>query len=85
MLGWREVPHDLSHCGAGARAVLPELAQLFVAGLAGEAGLDLDRRAFCLRKRAEHEADCYFASLSAATIVYKGMLTAPQLEPSTPT
>ncbi|MGH3405663.1 MAG: glutamate synthase large subunit, partial [Streptosporangiaceae bacterium] len=80
ILGWRAVPHDLGHCGAGARAVLPELAQLFVAGLAGEAGLDLDRRAFCLRKRAEHEADCYFASLSAATIVYKGMLTATQLE-----
>jgi glutamate synthase (NADPH/NADH) large chain len=80
VLGWRSVPHDLSHCGAGARAAAPELAQLFVAGPAGESGLDLDRRAFCLRKRAEHEADCYFASLSAATIVYKGMLTALQLE-----
>ncbi len=83
VLGWRAVPHDLRHCGAGARTVLPELTQLFVAGLAGESGLDLDRRAFCLRKRAEHElsrADCYFASLSSATIVYKGMLTALQLE-----
>ncbi|MBO0809486.1 MAG: glutamate synthase subunit alpha, partial [Actinobacteria bacterium] len=45
-----------------------------------ESGLALDRRAFCLRKRAEHEAGVYFASLSARTIVYKGMLTAPQLE-----
>ena len=80
VLGWREVPHDVRHCGAGARAALPQLAQLFVAGPAGEAGLKLDRRAFCLRKRAEHEAGCYFASLSAATIVYKGMLTALQLE-----
>ncbi|HEX3493294.1 MAG TPA: glutamate synthase subunit alpha, partial [Streptosporangiaceae bacterium] len=80
VLGWRSVPYDLSHCGAGARAAAPELAQLFVAGSAGESGLDLDRRAFCLRKRAEHEADCYFASLSCATIVYKGMLTALQLE-----
>ena len=43
-------------------------------------GLDLDRRAFCLRKRAEHEAGMYLASLSSATIVYKGMLTALQLE-----
>ncbi len=60
------------------------MAQLFVAGLAGETGLALDRRAFCLRKRAEHEADCYFVSLSAATIVYKGMLAAPQLEPFFP-
>ena len=40
---------------------------------------DLDRRAFCLRRRAEHEAGIYLASLSSATIVYKGMLTAPQL------
>ena len=47
-------------------------------------GIDLDRRAFCLRKRAEHEAGVYFASLSARTITYKGMLTAPQLEPFYP-
>ena len=46
----------------------------------GERGLALDRRAFCLRKRAEHEAGAYFVSLSSATIVYKGMLTALQLE-----
>jgi glutamate synthase (NADPH/NADH) large chain len=54
------------------------------AGLAGagapESGLALDRRAFCFRKRLEHEAGLYLASLSCATIVYKGMLTALQLE-----
>ena len=33
-----------------------------------------------LRKRAEHEVDeCYFASLSARTVTYKGMLTSHQL------
>ena len=42
--------------------------------------MDLNRRAYCLRKRVEHESDLYLASLSATTIVYKGMLTAPQLE-----
>ncbi|MGE5136492.1 MAG: hypothetical protein ACM32E_26805, partial [Gemmatimonadota bacterium] len=31
VLGWREVPHELTACGSGARAVLPHLAQLFVA------------------------------------------------------
>ena len=40
--------------------------------------------AFCLRKRAEHEAGVYFASLSSRTIVYKGMLSAPQVEPFFP-
>ncbi|HEX7267969.1 MAG TPA: glutamate synthase central domain-containing protein, partial [Streptosporangiaceae bacterium] len=85
VLGWREVPHDRSFCGRGSLAVLPRLAQLFVATpTATEDGLTLDRRAFCLRKRAEHEAGIYFASLSARTIVYKGMLTALQLEPFFP-
>jgi glutamate synthase (NADPH) large chain len=105
VLGWRDVPHRPEHCGDGARATLPHLAQLFTGpagpgcGMTGQdaraggqrdarAGdepggdrrLELDRRAFCLRKRAEHEAGVYIASLSPATIVYKGMLAAPQLE-----
>jgi glutamate synthase (NADPH/NADH) large chain len=84
VLGWRDVPHDPSACGAAARAVLPALRQIFAASRTGERGLALDRRAFCLRKRAEHEAGCYIASLSSATIVYKGMLTASQLAPFFP-
>jgi glutamate synthase (NADPH/NADH) large chain len=40
----------------------------------------LERLAFVVRKRAEHAADVYFPSLSARTIVYKGMLTEPQVE-----
>ncbi len=85
VLGWREVPHDPSFCGRASLEVLPRLAQLFVAALAAaESGLALDRRAFCLRKRTEHEAGLYFASLSSRTIVYKGMLTALQLEPFFP-
>jgi glutamate synthase (NADPH/NADH) large chain len=89
VLGWRDVPHDEAACGAGALEVLPHLAQLFIAGEAGESGLVLDRMAFCLRKRAEHEAGgreggVYFASLSSRTIVYKGMLSAPQVGPFFP-
>jgi glutamate synthase (NADPH) large chain len=84
VLGWRAVPYDVEACGAGARAVLPELVQLFVAGAGGESGPELERMAFCLRKRAEHEGGVYFASLSARTIVYKGMLSAVQLEPFFP-
>ncbi|RJL24708.1 glutamate synthase large subunit [Bailinhaonella thermotolerans] len=84
VLGWRDVPHDAAHCGPSARAVMPSFRQLFVSSPGGESGLDLDRLAFVLRKRAEHEADCYFPSLSSRTIVYKGMLTTPQLEPFFP-
>ena len=84
VLGWREVPFDITACGDGARAVLPDVLQMFVAGAEGQQGLELERMAFCLRKRAEHEAGAYFSSLSARTIVYKGMLSAPQVEPFFP-
>jgi glutamate synthase (NADPH/NADH) large chain len=84
ILGWREVPFDITACGDGARAVLPDVLQLFVAGAHGERGMELERMVFCLRKRAEHEAGAYFASLSARTIVYKGMLSAVQLQPFYP-
>ena len=84
ILGWREVPFDITACGDGARAVLPDVLQMFVAGAEGQRGMELERMAFCLRKRAEHEAGVYFASLSARTIVYKGMLSAPQLGPFFP-
>ena len=65
-------------------ASCPRFRQLFVAGAAGETGLDLERRTFCLRKRAEHATDVYFPSLSPRTIVYKGMLAEPQVEPFYP-
>ena len=84
VLGWRDVPVNDTACGAGAREALPHLAQVFVAGEAGETGLTLDRMAFCLRKRAEHGLAVYFASLSSRTIVYKGMLSAPQVGPFFP-
>src|SRR5215469_9366523 len=84
VLGWREVPHDVSFCGTQARATLPRLVQLVVAGAKAESGLALERMAYCLRKRADHELSLYLASLSSRTIVYKGMLTALQLEPFFP-
>ncbi|MFF2325987.1 MULTISPECIES: glutamate synthase large subunit [unclassified Streptomyces] len=81
--GWREVPVTPDILGKGARATMPEFRQLFVSD--GEStGIALDRKAFVLRKRAEREAGVYFPSLSARTIVYKGMLTTGQLEPFFP-
>ncbi|MCA1187104.1 glutamate synthase large subunit [Saccharopolyspora sp. 6T] len=86
VLGWREVPIAPEAAGVGTTALecMPHFATLLVEGSAGQAGLELDRLAFCLRKRAEREsaregAELYFASLSARTFVYKGMLTTEQL------
>ncbi|ARE76965.1 glutamate synthase large subunit [Streptomyces sp. Sge12] len=82
VLGWREVPVTPDLLGNGARATMPAFSQLFVSN--GNTGIELDRKAFVLRKRAEREAGVYFPSLSARTIVYKGMLTTGQLEPFFP-
>ncbi|MGK5628323.1 glutamate synthase large subunit [Streptomyces sp. URMC 123] len=83
VLGWRDVPVAPELLGNGARATMPAFRQLFVAD-GRSSGLALDRKAFVLRKRAEREAGVYFPSLSARTIVYKGMLTTGQLEPFFP-
>ncbi|MFD4757517.1 glutamate synthase large subunit [Streptomyces sp. NPDC058439] len=83
VLGWRQVPVTPDILGNGARATMPEFRQLFVAD-GTSTGIALDRKAFVLRKRAEREAGVYFPSLSARTIVYKGMLTTGQLEPFFP-
>ncbi|MFE6762684.1 glutamate synthase large subunit [Streptomyces sp. NPDC057689] len=83
VLGWREVPVTPDILGNGARATMPEFRQLFVSD-SESTGIALDRKAFVLRKRAEREAGVYFPSLSARTIVYKGMLTTGQLEPFFP-
>ena len=85
VLGWRGVPVVPELLGASARAAMPVLRQLFArpadhAAPAGGDPMALERMAFCLRKRIEHETDAYFPSLSSRTLVYKGMLTAPQLE-----
>ncbi|MFD0705231.1 glutamate synthase large subunit [Alloscardovia venturai] len=42
-------------------------------------GLALDRVAYRIRKRVEHEVGVYFASLSTRMMTYKGMLTTSQL------
>ncbi|WP_370892923.1 glutamate synthase large subunit [Janibacter sp. GXQ6167] len=85
VLGWREVPVNRDIVGQMARDCMPYFWQLFIASPdRALSGLDLDRQAYTVRKRAEHESDVYFASLSARTLVYKGMLTTAQLEPFYP-
>ena len=85
VLGWREVPVAADLVGATARGTMPRFRHLFVASRHRVRDqMVLERMAFCLRKRAEREAEVYFASLSSRTLVYKGMLTTGQLEPFFP-
>jgi glutamate synthase (NADPH/NADH) large chain len=85
LLGWRELPVVPELAGPSARAMMPRFRQLFVAPNDPRVtGIALERLAFRARKRIEREAEVYVASLSPRTIVYKGMLTAPQLEPFFP-
>ena len=83
VLGWRDLPINPSCLGRTALAAMPTFKQLFVSDPGGATGIDLDRKAFVARKRSRRELegdlDTYFASLSSRTIVYKGMLTTPQL------
>ncbi|MCA0331299.1 MAG: glutamate synthase large subunit [Actinobacteria bacterium] len=79
VVAWRDLPFDPDGVGATARSVMPRLRQLFVKSSSNTLGLALERQVFALRKRAEHEADVYFPSLSIRTIVYKGMLTTAQV------
>jgi glutamate synthase (NADPH/NADH) large chain len=82
-LGWRVVPSNPDCLGASARAVMPAIQQFFLDDPAGAEGIDLDRKIFVARKRIERELvgdmRTYFSSLSARTLVYKGMFTTPEL------
>jgi glutamate synthase (NADPH/NADH) large chain len=81
VVGWRDVPVNPELLGETARSVMPSFAQIFVTGAGTKiTGMALERLAFVLRKRAEHETDVYFPSLSSRTLAYKGMLTTDQLD-----
>ena len=77
--GFRQVPTDPTACGSEALKTLPAILQVFV-----NAGGDIDeatfnRKLYLARRRAEKalEADdpmFYVPSLSASTVVYKGMV-----------
>ncbi len=86
ILGWREVPADEQAIGRTARECAPHIAQCFFAMRSeGDAG---ERELYVLRRVMEKRVAAalptlrdrfYVASLSARTIVYKGLLMAPQL------
>ena len=100
LLGWRDVPTDNRLLGESAVATQPVFQQLFigssfpVADRASE--LKFERKLYVIRKRIENAVDrlslknalsrrfFFIVSLSAKTLIYKGMLTARQLVPMFP-
>jgi glutamate synthase domain-containing protein 2/glutamate synthase domain-containing protein 1/glutamate synthase domain-containing protein 3 len=82
VLGWRDVPVDRDACGKTAAASAPHAAQLFVGAPDGIPDQDaLERKLYVARRAAEARQVPGFSmpSFSSRTIVYKGMLIAPQL------
>jgi glutamate synthase (NADPH/NADH) large chain len=91
-LGWREVPTDNSMIGPTAQRSQPVIKQLFIGRNPDDATLldddAFERKLYVIRRRARHsvrrldvpeKASFYIPSLSARTIVYKGMLNCDQL------
>jgi glutamate synthase domain-containing protein 2/glutamate synthase domain-containing protein 1/glutamate synthase domain-containing protein 3 len=81
VVAWRNVPVDERQAGASAAATAPRIRQLFVAAAPGLAQDDFERKLYVIRRVAELAAgpDLVIPSFSSRTVVYKGMLTAPQL------
>ncbi len=83
-LCWRAVPIDKSALGGIAEETCPDVRQIIVAR--DKVSLpDFERVLYLARKAMEQRAasadlsDLYFPSFSSRTVVYKGMLVAPQL------
>ncbi|MCC6236970.1 MAG: glutamate synthase large subunit [Dehalococcoidia bacterium] len=91
-LGWRDVPTDSTAADVGPSALAVEPVMLHALVGRGPTIPDQDafeRRLYVIRKRYEKAiersdidgaASVYFPSLSSRTLVYKGMLTATQLD-----
>ncbi len=88
LLGWRDTPVYASAIGRVARASQPYIQQIFVGCAPGVEEDAFERKLYVVRKRTENEiresgiADAemfYIPSLSCRTIVYKGLLLAPQI------
>jgi glutamate synthase domain-containing protein 2/glutamate synthase domain-containing protein 1/glutamate synthase domain-containing protein 3 len=82
VLGWREVPVDERHVGTTAGAAAPTIRQILIGAANSIVDQDeFERKLYVIRRVIEREAggDLALPSFSSRTIVYKGMLTAPQL------
>ncbi len=93
-LGWRDVPTNDGNLGETAKLGQPYMRQLFIGRnpkITDE--LEFERKLFVIRRRAENSIRYgkrefgkwfYVPSLSARTLVYKGMLMAEQVGPYFP-
>jgi glutamate synthase (NADPH/NADH) large chain len=88
VLGWRDTPVNGNTIGRLARSSQPYIEQIFIRSGPGMDQDALERKLYVVRKRAEAkvgESDFkekeffYLPSLSSRTIVYKGLLLAPQI------
>ena len=89
LLGWRDVPCDHSGLGESVRRIEPEIRQVFIGRGKGVTVTDaLERKLYIIRKdsghaiqalKLAHGKEFYVPSMSARTIVYKGMLLANQV------
>jgi glutamate synthase (NADPH/NADH) large chain len=77
--GFRSLPLDPTACGSEALKSLPVIEQVFVNAPAGIDEPAFNRKLFMARRRCEKKLEAqdpvfYVPSLSASTIVYKGMV-----------
>ncbi len=82
VLGWRDVPVDDAHVGVVAGKAAPRIRHVLVGASDELADQDaFERKLYVIRRLIEKAAgpDLAMPSLSSRTIVYKGMLTAPQM------
>ncbi|HEX6020916.1 MAG TPA: glutamate synthase large subunit, partial [Solirubrobacter sp.] len=83
VVGWRDIPVDKDYVGITANLYAPYIKHLIVAA-SDELADDQDafeRKLYVIRRVAEIAAgpELVIPSFSSRTIVYKGMLTSPQL------
>jgi glutamate synthase (NADPH/NADH) large chain len=86
LYGWRQVPADISAIGEKANATRPEIEQVLFHDPMGRDERTVDRDLFICRRRIEKRAlaaniiELYVCSLSAQTVIYKGMFLAEQID-----
>ncbi len=79
---WRDVPVDERHVGQTARVSAPVIRQVLIEAADDLEGQEaFERKLYVIRRVIERAAgpDLALPSFSSKTVVYKGMLTAPQL------